>query len=82
MFRRANWQIVTEESTVECLVIRDLGPWDEFLSVTNAAEQVVEELRSLGELPDGRVLEYYDSDGHRDRILVERGLFAGIALLG
>ncbi len=47
------------------------------MSVTNAAEQVVAELAPI---LNGRRLEYYDSEGQRDQILInEKGQFAGFA---
>lgn len=58
------------------ILIRDIGPWDEFLTVTNAAEQVVEELAArVGE----RLLEYIDSEGDRGVLLIQNGKFAGFA---
>lgn len=75
--RRANYEIV--EMTAECLLIRDVGPWDIFQSVTNAAEGVVEELAPI---LNGRRLEYLDTEGRRDRLLVEHGQFAGFAPAG
>lgn len=71
---KPNYMIV--ESTPDCLVIRDLGPWDRHMTVTNGAEDVVVALAYL--LRGGR-LEYYDSEGRRDRILVRDGRFAGFA---
>ena len=59
------------------LVIRDVGPWDQHLSVTNDAERVVEELVQRGKLPPGRRLFYYDSEGQLDEIVVRAGRFAG-----
>ena len=58
--RRANYSI-ERNVTGEPLVIRDIGPWETYLSVTNAAEQVTEELFKYGELPNGRRLFYYDT---------------------
>lgn len=75
MKRRSMYTVV--EETPEVLCIRDVGPWDEHLSVTNDAEEVVRELAPA--LKDGRRLEYYDSDGHRDQILIKDGKFAGFA---
>lgn len=72
--------IVKEECTPAQLVIRDVGPWDKFLTVTNAAEGVVEFLTGLALLPPGRKLFYYDSDGQLDELKVDaRGQFAGFA---
>jgi hypothetical protein len=72
--RRARYEIV--EDTAEVLCIRDLGPWDRHPTITNDAENVVADLASkLG----ARRLEYVDSLGSRDRLLVVDGRFAGFA---
>lgn len=71
----ANYKVVEEESTPEALVICDLGPWDKFKTVTNAAHHVVSELHSRGVLPNERKLFYYDSCGRKDEILHENGVF-------
>jgi hypothetical protein len=75
--RRSNFAVVVGESTEEVLVIRDLGPWDRFGTVTNDAERVVAELYEAGYLPPGRRLFYYDSGGDRDEIVHEGGVFRG-----
>ena len=63
-------------TTADCLVIQDVGDWTECLTVTNDAEWVVEHLpESLA----GRRLEYIDSEGNRDQLLVRDGRFAGFA---
>ena len=68
---RARFVVVND--TPEALCIRDMGgPRD--MSVTNDAEAVVESL--AGRLGNRR-LEYFDSDGHLDRLLVKDGKFAG-----
>jgi hypothetical protein len=80
MNKRANYEIVQDECTDEELVIRDIGPWNEYLTVTNAAEQVIEELFHDGRLTSltgWRQVFYYDSDGNRDEIVHERGVFKG-----
>lgn len=75
---RANYVVVEDDFlSAEPLVIKDVGPWDQFLSVTNAAEQVVAELAADGQLPAGRRLLYYDSEGQLDELLVKDGKFAG-----
>ena len=71
-----NFAIV--EQTAERVLIRDLGPWDMFPTVTNGAEQVV---RELAPMLNGRRLEYYDSEGERDEILIKDGQFAGFNFL-
>jgi len=69
---RAHYCIV--QDTPDLLLIEDIG--HDVMSVTNDAEAVVEELASrLGE----RRLEYYDSQGVRDQLLVVDGKFAGFA---
>ena len=73
---RANYEIV--DAAEDHILIRDIGPWDMFMTVTNAAEEVVAELAPM---LAGRRLEYIDSDGRRDRILVKDGRFAGFELL-
>lgn len=72
--KRANYQIVRHTS--DYLLIQDVGPHDQYLTVTNAAETVVEELAPrLG----SRRLFYYDSDGQLDELLVKDGVFNGFA---
>ena len=61
------------------LVIRDVGPWDVYKTVTNAAEYVVDTLFETGALKEGMRLRYYDSEGDLDEILVADGKFAGFA---
>ena len=74
--RRANYEVVSEKPA-EPLVIRDVGPWDQFLSVTNAAEDVVAELARRGKLWAGRRLFYYDSEGELDELAHSDGVFTG-----
>lgn len=72
---RANYGIVTE--TDDYLVIRDLGPWNEYKTVTNAAEWVVSD---LGARIHGRRLYYYDSAGRLDQLKHDNaGGFVGFA---
>lgn len=74
---KPNYEIVVEESTDDILVIRDVGPWDKHLTVTNDVGTVVLELAEKGLLPEGRRLLYYDSDNGFDEIVVTHGRFAG-----
>lgn len=57
----ANFEIVSTEPF--SVTIRDLGPWDKHLSVTNDAEGVIKRLMAAGQLKLGQRLFYYDSDG-------------------
>ena len=62
------------------LVIQDIGPWDEYLTVTNDAERVVDVLFKEGRLPEGRRLFYFDSEEGSeklDELLIKDGKFAG-----
>ena len=70
--RVAHYMII--EDTDEYLCIQDIGPWNIYMTVTNAAEQVVKELATqLG----NRRLECIGSDGQRDELIVEDGEFVG-----
>lgn len=71
---KPNYIIIKE--TDDLVVIRDLGPWDHHMTVTNGVETVVAELAPILR---GRRLEYIDSDWSQSRILVEDGRFGGFA---
>lgn len=77
--RDARWEIVTIKSGPTRLVIRDLGPWEKHLTVTNDVESVVQKLVAQGLLKPGMQLLYYDSEGELDEIKVVDGKFAGFA---
>jgi len=57
------------------IVIRDVGPWDAYPTVTNKIEAVIEKLRSRGLLPADRRLFYYDSEGMLTEAVMEAGAF-------
>ncbi len=69
---RAKYDILEDGPDVLCIV--DVG--EDCMSVTNDAEAVVTEL--AGRL-NGRRLEYIDTMGERDQLLVKDGKFAGFA---
>ena len=71
--RKANYSIV--QDMPEYLLILDEGPWDHFLTVTNAVERVISELLESGQLKAGQKLYYIDSFGDTDEIVVEDGKF-------
>ena len=72
---RANYSIVVDKT--DRLIIRDDGPWDKYLTVTNGAEIVVFEL--VHRL-HGRMLLYFDSEGELGRLLYsQEGRFQGFA---
>ena len=78
---RSAQYVVVEDSFAgsEPLVIRDVGPWDKHLTVTNDAENVVEELIRSNRLLPGQRLLCYDSDNQLDEIVVKDGKFTGFA---
>lgn len=68
----ANFEII--DANEHRLVIRDLGPWNQFPTITNDAEYVVEQIaKTLGE----RTLLYVDSEGTTDELVVRDGKFFG-----
>ena len=75
--RRANYAIVS--STPEVLTLRDLGPWDRYMTITNAAEDVVEELSRAGTLKEGQRLLYYDSENDLTELKHGNGKFVEFA---
>lgn len=78
----SNYRIMRDDGTFKTpLVIADVGPWDQFLSVTNDAENVVRELVASGRLPEGRRLLYYDSAGYLDEILIKNGELDGFMFI-
>jgi len=81
MGKNPNFDIVrNDEGTA--LVLRDVGPWDEYLTITNGAEHVVERLVREGFLPEGRRLLYHDTDGELTELLMKNGRFVGFGLEG
>ncbi|MBU0598707.1 hypothetical protein KKF61_07045 [Patescibacteria group bacterium] len=73
MSREAQFEVIS--NTDEVLGIRDIGPWDKYLSVTNDAENVVIRLFAAGLLKEGKRLLYEDSEGELDAIIVANGEF-------
>jgi hypothetical protein len=59
------------------LVIRDVGPWDRYPTITNGIEDVVTQLYHLGRLRPGRRFLYVDSDGILTEALHAEGRFTG-----
>jgi len=73
--RRANYDIV--ERTPQAVTLRDLGPWDKYLTITNAAEDVIEELSKKGVLKNDQRLLYFDSANELTELLHKNGKFTG-----
>lgn len=74
----ARFEIVSDHPD-QPLIIRDVGPWTEYPTVTNDAERVVLQLLARNLLPAGRRLLYYDSAGNLDELRIKNGAFAGFA---
>lgn len=74
MRRQAQFAIV--DQTPFAVIIRDIGPWDRQMTVTNDAENVV---HRLAPVLDGRRLFYFDSEGEFSELKVTDGKFAGFA---
>lgn len=74
MSNDANYAVV--EDTPKRFVIKDLGPWDAYPTITNDAEGVVKRVYPMLE---GRRLFYYDSEGNLGEIIVDQdfGRFLG-----
>ncbi len=72
--RSPNFDVVDENE--ERVLIKDLGPWDQFPTITNNAEKTVE---IMVPVLRGRRLHYLDSEGNEDQLLVKDGKFAGFA---
>lgn len=61
--RRSNYKVI--EITASHILLKDIGPWDQHLSITNDAENVVADMTPHLETMDGRRrrLLYLDSEG-------------------
>jgi len=76
MNKHANYRILNPKAENEDpLLIEDIGPWDSFPTITNAAEFVVADLHRYGYLPIGRRLYCIDSEGKISELLIVGGLF-------
>lgn len=72
----ANYEIV--ERDAEKVVLRDLGPWSQHPTITNDAEQVVEETHQV---TGNRRLLYYDSDGELTELVHDGPRFVRFAFV-
>ena len=72
---KANYEILVVNDDI--VIIKDVGPWDQFMTITNDAEGVVEDLAQKGFLSRPRRLMYYDSENQCDEIVHKDGKFVG-----
>lgn len=76
--KRSNYAICSQDG--ERVLIQDLGPWDQFNTVTNDAENVVAQLAPMLKIAGGgyRRLEYIDSEGYLGELRIDKfGKFCG-----
>lgn len=66
MSDRANYNVILQVR--DFVLIKDLGPHDQYLTITNGAESVVRELVSNGKIQSGQRLFYLDSEGEMSEI--------------
>jgi hypothetical protein len=71
---KANYRI--EWYSGSAVLLTDLGPWDHYKTITNAAEEVVKEVETV--LPGLRII-YLDSEGDLTELLHDGPTFKGYA---
>jgi hypothetical protein len=74
MARHANYSVLDVDG--QFVWLKDEGPWSQYLTITNDAEGVVEQV--VQRYPNHRI-KYYDSEGELTELLVKDGKFAGYA---
>ena len=79
MSKQVNYEIIKDRIDVP-LIIKDIGPWDEYLTLTNGAEIVIKELIDNGIL-QGRRLLYIDTENCLDELLIKDNEFNGFKTL-
>lgn len=83
--RKANYETLSDFDALSevklnidnVVIIRDLGPWDQHPTVTNDAENVVQELIKAGILTENKRLFYYDSEDELSELIVKDNKFLG-----
>ncbi len=61
------------------VVIRDIGPWSEFMTITNDVEALVEHMYEVHQLFRNQRLFYYDSEDQLDEIIHKQNEFVRFA---
>lgn len=72
---KSNYEIVSQSK--DFVVLRDIGPWDHYMTITNNADDIVADLFKTGMLTVNKRLLYYDSENNLDEILLTNKQFAG-----
>lgn len=78
MKRIAHYKILNANSRF--VLIKDLGPWHRFPTITNSAKEVVRDLYRNDFLETDQRIFYYDEDEQADEILHDgKGRFLGFS---
>lgn len=72
--RAPNYKVIHEDD--EFVLLRDVGPWDRYPTITNGAEAVVAEIAAR---VGARKLLYVDSSGEWTELRISNGRFVGFA---
>lgn len=75
----ASYKVIQDSSGAICLL--DLGPWDQFKTITADVALVISELQQANKLPPGKRLFYWDSEGDFGEIILKAGKFDQFALM-
>jgi len=67
-------RFIVAKSSETAIVLRDLGPWDVYPTISNAAEAVVDQLWSKLHIADMRLF-YFDSEGDLGELLHDGARF-------
>jgi len=70
--KRSNWTV--EEVNDQHITLRDLGPWDEYMTITNDIESVIKDLSSS---IAGRRVFYYNNNEELNEVVIKNGEFSG-----
>lgn len=72
----AKYEVVEVQEADNYVLLRDVGPWHLYMTITNSAEEVVQEvLAKYG----NRKIYYIDSEGQTDQLKHDGEKFTGFA---
>lgn len=71
MNRHANWDVISVNHDEKRVVLKDVGPWDSHLTITNDAEYVYE---WINRWVPGYEIQYFDSDEELTRLFMKDGV--------
>jgi hypothetical protein len=67
------------EATSSQVVFKDLGPWNQYKTITNDAEDFVEALHRDGMINENTRIFYYDSEDEKTELLHSNNKFTNFA---